>query len=128
MDPVLQAIARAALGATGAESSWVLRLDREQLRAVAAAGPRAGDLLGAELPMGVGTAGYVVSSGQPMALVPRGPTPGWLRAWGRGSEGSLPVSCASRAMTTTLLWVPSSWWTRPGVCPFLLMTWSWSRC
>lgn len=73
MDPVLQAVARAALGATGAESSWVLRLDRDLLRAVAAAGPWAGHLLGAELPVGVGTAGYVVSSGQPMALVPRGP-------------------------------------------------------
>ena len=73
MDAVLQAIARAALDATGAEVSWVLLLDREQLLAVAAAGPRAGDLLGSELPLGVGTAGYVVSSGQPMALVPRGP-------------------------------------------------------
>lgn len=72
MNPVLQAIARAALDATGAEASWVLGLEGERLRAVGAAGPRAGELLGAELPVGVGTAGYVVSSGQPMAVAPRG--------------------------------------------------------
>jgi GAF domain-containing protein len=72
MNPVLQAIARAALDGTGADTSWVLSLEGERLRALGAAGPRAGELLGVELPVGVGTAGYVVSSGQPMAIAPRG--------------------------------------------------------
>jgi phosphoserine phosphatase RsbU/P len=72
MNAVLEAIARAALDATGAEASWLLSLEGERLRAVGAAGPGTGELLGSELPVGVGTAGYVVSSGQPMAIVPRG--------------------------------------------------------
>ena len=71
MNVVLQAIARAALDATGAEASWVLSLEGERLRAVGASGPGTADLRGSELPVSEGTAGYVVSSGQPMAIVPR---------------------------------------------------------
>ena len=41
-------------------------------RAVAAAGERAGQLVGTQMPGGWGPAGYVVSSGQPIALAPRG--------------------------------------------------------
>jgi len=72
MNAVLQAIARAALDATGAEASWVLSLEGERLRVVGASGRGTAELLGSELPVGTGTAGYVVSSGQPMAIVPRG--------------------------------------------------------
>jgi GAF domain-containing protein len=72
MNPVLQAITRVALDASGATSSWVLALEGERLRAVGAAGERAGELLGVEWPAGAGTAGYVVSSGQPIAIAPRG--------------------------------------------------------
>jgi GAF domain-containing protein len=50
----------------------VLALDGDTLRAVAAAGERAGQLLGTQIPGGSGTAGYVVSSGHPIALAPRG--------------------------------------------------------
>ena len=46
MNAVLQAIARAALDATGAEASWVLRLEGERLRAVGASGPGTADFLG----------------------------------------------------------------------------------
>jgi GAF domain-containing protein len=72
VDPVLQAIAGAALDATGAAASWVLALEGATLRAVGAAGERAGQLVGARMPAGSGTAGYVISSGQPIALAPRG--------------------------------------------------------
>ncbi|HXW79170.1 MAG TPA: GAF domain-containing protein [Acidimicrobiales bacterium] len=72
MDPVLQSVASAALDATGAAASWVLALEGGTLRAVGAAGERAGQLVGAQMPAGSGTAGYVISSGQPLALAPRG--------------------------------------------------------
>jgi len=72
MNPVLQAIAGAALDATLATASWVLALEGEKLRAVGAAGESAGELVGTEMPAGAGTAGYVISSGQPIALTRRG--------------------------------------------------------
>lgn len=75
MNPVLQAVAHAALDATGAAASWVLALDGDGLRAVAAAGERAGDLVGTRLSADVGAPGYVVSSGQPIAIAARGGDP-----------------------------------------------------
>jgi len=72
MNPVLQAICRAALDATAASAGWVLALEGERLRAVAASGERSGELVGTQLPAGVGMAGYVASSGQPIAIAPRG--------------------------------------------------------
>jgi phosphoserine phosphatase RsbU/P len=72
VNPVLQAITSAALDATGAVAAWVLAVEGDTLRAVAAAGERAGQLVGTQIPGGAGTAGYVVSSGQPIALAPRG--------------------------------------------------------
>ncbi len=72
VNPVLQAIAGAAVDATAAAAGWVLALEGERLRAVGAAGERAGDLVGAEMAAGVGVAGYVVGSGQPIAIAPRG--------------------------------------------------------
>ncbi|HTT91897.1 MAG TPA: GAF domain-containing protein, partial [Acidimicrobiales bacterium] len=75
MNPVLQAVARAALDATGAGAGWVLALEGDKLRAVGAAGEGTGELYGTQLPAGAGTAGYVVSSGQPIAIAPRGGDP-----------------------------------------------------
>jgi GAF domain-containing protein len=75
MNPVLQALTRAAVDSTGASAGWVVALEGERLRAVGTAGEGAGALLGSELAPGAGTAGYVVSSGQPMAIVPRGGDP-----------------------------------------------------
>jgi GAF domain-containing protein len=72
VNPVLQAIVTAALDATGATVGWVVALEGDTLRAVGAAGDNAGRLLGARMPAATGTAGYVVSSGQPIALAPRG--------------------------------------------------------
>jgi phosphoserine phosphatase RsbU/P len=91
MNPVVQAIASAALDATGAAAGWVLALDGERLRAVGAAGERAGELVGVGLSVDVGTAGYVVSSGQPIAIAPRGADP--RLADGLGARlGRLPTS------------------------------------
>jgi GAF domain-containing protein len=72
VNPVLQAIAGAAVDATGAAAGWALALEGERLRAVGAAGERAGDLVGAEMAAGAGLAGYVISSGQPIAIASRG--------------------------------------------------------
>jgi phosphoserine phosphatase RsbU/P len=96
LNPVLQAIARAALDATGAEASWVLGLIGDHLEAMGAAGPQAGELLGVVVPVGAGTVGYVVSSGQPMAIAPRGADP-------RLSEG---LGARLGRMPASLLCVP----------------------
>jgi GAF domain-containing protein len=70
MNPVLQAVVGAAVGATPASRGWVLALHDGELRVVAAVGEGAGDLIGVDVPGG-GTAGFVASSGQPIALAPR---------------------------------------------------------
>jgi sigma-B regulation protein RsbU (phosphoserine phosphatase) len=91
VNPVLQAIARAALDATGAEASWVLGVEGDRLRAMGAAGPRVGELLGVAIPVGAGTVGYVVSSGQPMAIAPRGGDPRLSEGLG-ARLGRMPAS------------------------------------
>ncbi len=68
---VLQAIIEAATDATSATEGWMLAQQGDQLLVVAAAGDRPGQLLGATVPADEGTAGYVVTSGQPLALSPR---------------------------------------------------------
>jgi GAF domain-containing protein len=68
---VLQAIIEAATDVTAAAEGWVLAPRDERLFVVAAAGDRPGQLLGASVPAGEGSAGYVVGSGQPLALAPR---------------------------------------------------------
>lgn len=68
---VLQAIVDAATDATAAAEGWILAPRDERLHVLAAAGDRPGQLLGTSVPAGEGTAGYVVASGQPLALAPR---------------------------------------------------------
>ena len=88
-DPVLQAITEAAVGATGAAQGCVLRADGEELQVVAAAGgDHPGDLLGVALRAGSGAAGFVVASGQPLALSPTGRDP----RLERGVAGSRPTA------------------------------------
>jgi phosphoserine phosphatase RsbU/P len=77
MNPVVQAIATAIVGATGARAGWVLALEGTTLRAMGAAGERGGELVGTVVPAGQGTAGYVIGSGQPIAIAPRGDDPRW---------------------------------------------------
>jgi GAF domain-containing protein len=68
---VLQAIVEAATEATAATEGWILAARDDRLHVLAAAGDRPGQVLGASVPAGEGTAGYVVASGQPLALAPR---------------------------------------------------------
>ena len=68
---VLDAIAEAAVGASGASRGWLLRVADGDLRVVAAAGDRPGDAVGIIVPADSGTAGFAVASGQPLAAVPR---------------------------------------------------------
>lgn len=68
-DPVVRAVLDAAIDATGAGAGWVLAVVGSRLQAVAVAGIPSGDaLLGAHVALGAGTAGYVASSGNPLAL------------------------------------------------------------
>lgn len=70
-DGVLQAIVEAVTEATAATEGWMLAQRDDRLLVVAAAGDRPGRLVGATVPSDEGTAGYVVTSGQPLALAPR---------------------------------------------------------
>jgi hypothetical protein len=65
---VLQAIVQGAVAATAASEGWLLGTQGELLRVVAAAGGGAPALIGTTIPSREGTAGYVIASGQPMAL------------------------------------------------------------
>jgi len=66
---VLQSVLGSAMAATAAAAGWVLVLDGDRLRVEAALG--AGDLVGTEVAADAGTAGFVLASGQPMAMAVR---------------------------------------------------------
>jgi len=70
-DPVLQAVLRSAADATTATHGWIVAVDGDELEVVAAFGPLADSLLGSSVSAGAGNAGFVVSSGQPVAMRPR---------------------------------------------------------
>ncbi len=63
----LQALVRAAVEATGATAGWLLEREREELVVRAAHAEHPGRLIGRRVPVS-GTAGFVVSSSQPLAL------------------------------------------------------------
>ena len=71
-DPVLQAVLHAAVDVTAAGAGWVLartsRGDDLEVVAVRSGAVDASGAQGARVPIGSGTAGYVVASGQPLAL------------------------------------------------------------
>jgi GAF domain-containing protein len=69
MNPVLQAVVDSAVGATAASAGWVMALQGERLAVVAAFGVP--DVVGADVAAGEGTAGFVATSGQPMAMAAR---------------------------------------------------------
>ena len=71
MIPVLQSLLTAAATGTGAERGWVLALRDDRLEVVAATGAGTAGLIGTSTGSADGTAGYVVASGQPMALTVR---------------------------------------------------------
>jgi GAF domain-containing protein len=81
-DPVLHALAQAAVSATGASDGWLLVVEDTELRVVAVAGVGTGtSVLDATVAAGTGSAGFVAASGQPLAMAPRGDDP-------RFSEGT----------------------------------------
>lgn len=75
LQAVLEALTRAAVEATGATQGWLLAIQDDHLRVVAASGSGAGSLLDTTVALGSGSAGFVVASGQPLAMTPRGDDP-----------------------------------------------------
>lgn len=95
-DPVLMAITRAAVNATGATVGWLAALDGDALRVVAAAGADVPvDLVDARIEAG-GAAALVLASGQPMAVVPRS----------NDTQFSRGVPAAIGVVPTSVLCVP----------------------
>ncbi len=76
-DPVLYAVLRSAVEATGAADGWIAALDdgADQLVVVAAEGPRGRRLLGVTVGEHEGFSGYVVGSAQPLAIEPAADDP-----------------------------------------------------
>lgn len=99
MRAVLQAITTAAVDVTGAEQGWLLLRDGELLRVLAAAGTSTGPPLEATTPVEQGTAGFVISSNQPMAIAPKGDDPrfaeGVTAMLGRRPVSVLAVPCGT---------------------------------
>ncbi|MEY2567756.1 MAG: hypothetical protein QOE35_2285 [Actinomycetota bacterium] len=98
-DPVLHALIEAAVGGTGGTDGWILAVRGEQLEVAAATGPLAASVLGVTIPGGAGTAGFVVASGQPIALAPHAGDPraaeGMASVTGREPASLLCVPCES---------------------------------
>lgn len=69
-DPVLRAIVRAAVDVTAASAGWILGREDNQLRVRAAAGADVdvSSLADITVDPASGTAGFVIASGQPLAL------------------------------------------------------------
>lgn len=98
-EPILQALLDAAVNSTGGTDGWLLVLRDDVLEVVAASGPSAATALGVSVSADTGTAGFVVRSGQPVALAPRpgGPalTSGMAAIVGRVPTSVLGIPCES---------------------------------
>lgn len=97
-DPVVRAVLDAALDTTGASAGWVLAVAGARLEAVAVAGLASGDaLVGAHVALGAGTAGFVASTGNPLALTGASDdvrlTDGFVALTGRHPASVLCVPC-----------------------------------
>jgi GAF domain-containing protein len=97
-DRVLDAVVQAAVQITGAAAGWLVVGHDDRLQVVAAAGEGAATLLGRTVPSGSGAAGFVVASGQPLALAGGGDearmAEGVPALLGRTSRAVLCVPCA----------------------------------
>jgi len=71
MSPVLQSIVEAAVAGTGSTHGWIVSATEAGLTVAAATGPAAARIGERRLTGTGGTAGFVVGSGQPLALTPR---------------------------------------------------------
>ena len=79
---------------------WLLVHEDDDLRVVAAAGDQPGTLIGLTTPAGEGSAGFVVASGQPLALTGHGDErlrQGMAARIGRELSSVLSVPCVSNA-------------------------------
>jgi hypothetical protein len=94
-DPVLTALCVAACHATGATSAWIGALVGDRLRVGAACGSLASTVRGRTVDLG-GSAGFVVATGQPMAVAPR-PGDRHVVAGVLGSSGIVPTSLCALA-------------------------------
>jgi len=96
VDPVLQALVAAAVGATNATEGWVVTEDRGRLAVQAAVGAASASTVGRPAEAVGGTAGFVLATGQPLALTLRPDDP-------RAAEG-IPALLGLRP--TTVVAVP----------------------
>lgn len=94
---MLAAILKAAAGVTGAAAGWVVCVDDDHIEVRAVVGDAPPSLLGTDIPFGSGAIGYVVASGQPVALTsPAGEqreADGLAAALGRTAGSVLCVPC-----------------------------------
>jgi GAF domain-containing protein len=86
---VLHTILSSAGAVTAAGQGWILETRGDQFEVVAAIG--SGDLVGTRVSAEGGTAGYVLASGQPVAMMPRADDP----AASEGVAGVLGIRPAS---------------------------------
>jgi GAF domain-containing protein len=96
-EPIFQALVDAAVNGTGGTDGWILARRDGALEVVATSGSSA-VALGTRLPADAGTAGFVVGSGQPIALAPRPGaelTSGLDRIIGREPKSIVAVPCES---------------------------------
>lgn len=95
----LQAVVQAAVDATAASAGWVLTVSGDRAEVVAAAGDGAGVALGVSIDAGRGPAGFVLASGQPLAVAPHPDDPmaddGVAAAMGRRPASVLCVPCGT---------------------------------
>jgi len=105
--PTLQAITEAAAEAAAASYAWLLASEGDGLAVVSATGPDVGATVGRALAAGEGSAGYVLSSGQPLALQlqPDDASPWAARhpLLGRVPETILSVPCPGSSGTHGVL-------------------------
>ena len=106
-EPVLQALVEAAVVGTGGTDGWLLIPRGTSLEVVAATGPHAADVLGAMVDADEGAAGFVLASGQPMALSPRADDPraaqGGAAIIGSRPRSVLCIPCESDDGVTAVL-------------------------
>jgi len=95
---VLRTVVQAAVDVTGAAAGWVLTVAGDRAEVGAAAGAGAEALVGTRVDVGTGSAGFVLSSGQPLAVAPRPDDPlaaeGLPAALGRRATSILSVPCS----------------------------------
>ena len=105
-DPVLQAVVTAAVAATEAEQGWVVAPRGDDLRVIAAVGSRAGELIGSAVEGEDEGIGWVIASGQQIALAPSdsdAASGGVTHVLGRRITAMLCVPCTADGETVGAL-------------------------